>query len=528
MALDRRYWIWDLVLLLALSTALRAHNLGVPGFCSEEAENALTARTYLTTGHLFLSESQTVANGLLYKWITSGVFRFFGESEWVARLPSAFLGTLTTLWVYLWASHWFGSWVGRCAGFLFAVWPWSVAWGRIGHFESLLAFLFVLLVVAAWKMLECNCLGHPLAEPPRVAGRKPISLRRILKLVPLLILALLAHFTSSYALFALFFLPGYLLIRLGWSWLRGKFVDSEFKRSLEYLLVGAMITSSSLLVLAYLDPGLLQQLRKILDSTIDPLCYLVYLQKQFGWVFAGFLVLGTGMALKNSRPGWLVFSAVWFPLVTQTLFSGSCLEGSIYYTFPFMVILVAMPIGWGAEMLKERVNHWFAPGIHWTWRGIAGLLALGLSVEMVLGNVFLSEMATARFVMGGTSSMACQVVDWRGMTDLIPRASNSNQIISTQAIPAFYYLGRLDYVFPMEEKEKVQINGTEIPGLRNLAELVTVLGKGRETWILGEKEKLKEIRRTPSGADLWSILTSPPSRVWEGPMEIVICYTRGR
>ncbi|MBK7496994.1 MAG: glycosyltransferase family 39 protein [Candidatus Omnitrophica bacterium] len=236
MALDRRYWIWDLVLLLALSTALRAHNLGALSFCSEEADNALIARTCLQTGHFIQPESQPSSDGLLYPWITASLFNHFGESEWIARFPSAFFGALTTLWVYLWASHWFGSWVGRCAGFLFAVWPWSVAWGRIGQYESLLAFLFVLIVVSVWKMLECNCLGHPMAEPPRVAGRRPLTIRRFFKLIPFLLLALLAHFTSYLTHFALFFLPGYLLIRLSWSWFRGRFIDSEFKRSLSISL----------------------------------------------------------------------------------------------------------------------------------------------------------------------------------------------------------------------------------------------------------------------------------------------------
>lgn len=529
MALDRRYWIWDLVLLLALSTALRAHNLGALSFCSEEADNALIARTCLQTGHFIQPESQPSSDGLLYPWITASLFNHFGESEWIARFPSAFFGALTTLWVYLWASHWFGSWVGRCAGFLFAVWPWSVAWGRIGQYESLLAFLFVLIVVSVWKMLECNCLGHPMAEPPRVAGRRPLTIRRFFKLIPFLLLALLAHFTSYLTHFALFFLPGYLLIRLSWSWFRGRFIDSEFKRSLQYLFAGLLVAGVGILALVYLSPAVFLKNQEQQETTGGSLCYIHIIREQFGWAFMGFLILGTGMALKSGRPGWLVFSAAWFPFIAQGLLLEKCQPDSIYYTFPFMVILAAIPIGWGTEMVKERVNQWSAPGVHWNWRGITGLLLLGLSVEMVLSNVFISRAATSQVVTGASDSVACGSLDWRGMTDLVPRASGNVKVISTDAIPVYYYLGRVDFVFPLKEGGRIQvIPGVSVQGIRSPAELVTALADGRETWIFGEKSRLAEMRRTPTGADLWSILTLPPSRVWEGPLEIVICYPKKR
>lgn len=173
--LDQRYWMWDLVLLLALAAALRLHDLGNLSLAENEIITALTVRNLLHPETLSSPELSAHLTVTPSGWMAAQTARVFGDGEWSVRLPSAFVGVLASIWIYLWGSHWFGAWVGRVAGFFFAIWPWPVAYGRLATGDGLLFFLAFLYTISLWKLLEGNCLGHPLAEPPLIAGRKPID-----------------------------------------------------------------------------------------------------------------------------------------------------------------------------------------------------------------------------------------------------------------------------------------------------------------------------------------------------------------
>src|SRR3972149_1379704 len=71
--------------------------------------------------------------------------KIFGLNEFGVRFPSAFLGTISILIVYLLVKTYFKSSVAATfSGFLFAIEPWSVHFSRVYH-EANIANFFLLL-----------------------------------------------------------------------------------------------------------------------------------------------------------------------------------------------------------------------------------------------------------------------------------------------------------------------------------------------------------------------------------------------
>ncbi len=532
MTLDRRYWLWDLLLLLALAGLLRLHGLGALSFYYDEAENALVARTYSHTGHFALPSGKPEPNGLLYKWLTAEMFRFFGESELNARLPAAFFGILTTLWIYLWSSHWFGAWTGRAAGFLFAVWPWTVTWGRIGRFYSLQQFLYILMVVSAWKILECNCLGHPVAEPPKVAGRKPGLVLRLLRVAPLAGWIALSLLASATTVLAVSFLPAYLLLRLGWSWRRGRREDCEFLRSLRYFLSGTAATLATLALLWVLDPRAVSAGLGLMKLPINAGYYLSFLRENFGLGFLALALAGTLLAFRRGRPGWMVLCAAHAPILVHSILVPHYRDRFIYHAFAFLLLLAAIPIGWALEGLRDFFNQRLTLRRGPTWRDALAAGVLAIATQSVVQNVLLAECGTAAVVRGSRKTLAREVADWRGMAGVFHsskpssaagpavESSRASVLISTDAIPTAYYLRVPDFMYPGVDPANLEIHPhTATPILRDATAAEQILDSTEDVWVVGTLRKFEAASRSASGARLWKRLQEESAEMWRGEHE---------
>lgn len=529
--LDRRYWVWDLVLLVALAGVLRFHQLDQLSFYYDEAENALVAREYIETGRFQLPSGRLEPNGLTYKWITAEMFQWFGESEKNARIPAAVFGILTTAWIYLWGSHWFGPWTGRIAAFLFAVWPWSVTWGRIGRFYSLQQFLFVLLVVCVWKMLECNALGHPVAEPPRVAGRRNPFLTRMLRLVPFAVLVLLSVLTSATAVLSIAFLPMYLLVRLVWTWSRGRLEDAEFHRSVRYIAACIAACVIPAILLYWIDPRAVIAGLNFIRIPQDPLYYLRFFRENFGLVFVAAVAVGSGMAWAKRRGGWLVFCAFWAPVLVHSLMFSHHRDRFIFYAFPFCVMLAALPVAWAVQRLADYFNHVVSLRSMPGWREVLAVLAIALVGINVTKNTLFAERGTAAIVGGSEFTFARETADWRALASVLKEENFTGTIISTDAIPAYYYFGRLDYIFPNVEIPGETVHphtGTTI--LPDAEALAKVLQESPTAVIVGTARKFEQAASRSREANLlWAQLLEGADEVWKSPgdsLEILIRWRK--
>ncbi len=523
MTLDQRYWMWDLVLLLALAIALRLQGLGTLSLGEDEVSTALAARSLLhSEGLPNQQNSLNLPMGPL-EWLTAQGFRIFGVSEWSARFIPALVGVLTVMWVYLWGSHWFGAWTGRIGGFFFAIWPWSVKYGREATVDGLLLLLAFLFAISIWKVIEGNCLGHPMMAPPLVAGRKPLVLRRFLKVLPMMILGFLCLLISPAAVFVLLLLPAYLVARLFWSWLRGRTEDCEFKRSLLYLLAGLVYVSLAAAIVVWRDLDILKTSWG--QKTEDMWPRIVSHAGISEFILGGFLLVGTGRAALRGRPGWLVILGAWLPVFGWLFLP--FLE-DLYHvspSVPFLFILLAMPFAWAFEVARESLNHWAVERKHLSWRLVVSLPLLIGGILFVTWNVLGSPNGTAAVLNGTISTSRGKTADWRLISSYAPGIGDRAAIVTTNPLLCLYYLGRADFVYPdpassLSGKDRQ----TGIPVLPDGRALLDFIESGHEVWIVGSRASFDKTLKTREGAVLWASITQPPSRIWEGPGEVVICW----
>jgi hypothetical protein len=140
---------WALLLLaLFVALILRYYRLEqVPlGLYRDEAMNGLDALRVLQGEHAIFFPAN---NGRepLFIYLTALSVALFGQTAFAVRFTAAFIGTLTTLPVYLLGKSWFSWRVGVLAAWIWAITLWPVHLSRIGLRVILLA---PLLTLALW------------------------------------------------------------------------------------------------------------------------------------------------------------------------------------------------------------------------------------------------------------------------------------------------------------------------------------------------------------------------------------------
>ncbi len=521
--LDQRYWMWDLVLLIALAIALRVQDLGVMSLDESEALSALASRSFLDQQNLPGFQSTLNLPTGLVEWLIAQTSRVFGDWEWSVRFPSALTGVLAAIWIYLWGSHWFGAWVGRIAGFLFAIWPWPVACGRRADGGSLMLFLAFLFTISVWKVLEGNFLGHPLVEPPLIAGRKPLVPKRFLKIIPLVVLGFLCLLISPSALLVLVLFPAYLLVRLAWSWVRGKTGDCEFKRSLFYFMAALLYTAVAVIFAVWWSPPFFFSGES--DHSGVSWIRIVSRMGIPDMAVGAFLLAGTGMAAFRGRPGWLVILGAWIPVCGGLVPPFRDSLNPFYPAIPFLLLLLSMPFAWAFEVARESLNHWAVEKRHVSWNLAVSLPTLVGGILLVAWFVLWSPRGTTAILNGTASRSTTQAADWRAMADFLPSIGNNAAVVTSDPLLCLYYLGRADFLYPYPNPDALDREPrTGIPILPDGRALLDFVDSGHEVWILGARASFEKTLKVPEGAALWSKLTQPPSRVWEGPGEMVICW----
>ena len=93
----------SIILILILAIFFRFWQLEnfPPGLYPDEAINANDALESLQNNDFKLFYSYNNGREGLFMWLISSSFHFFGTSLWSLKLPSAIIGTLTVLGVYL-------------------------------------------------------------------------------------------------------------------------------------------------------------------------------------------------------------------------------------------------------------------------------------------------------------------------------------------------------------------------------------------------------------------------------------------
>jgi len=507
----------QLIGLLLLAAALRLYGLEALSFYYDEAENALVARTYLETGQFQLPSGHPAPNGLLYKWITAKFFQWFGESEQISRIPSALFGILTTGLIFYWGGRWFGAGAGKWAAFLFAVWPWSVTWGRIGRFYGLQQFLFFLLVIAAWKLLENNKIDRGSDEG---VGLKS----KLFPLIAVLVLTTLSLLTSLTTVHALSFIPAYLLLKLVHCRVAISPTTHETRQTLQYLGACLILFAASFAALYAFAPGMI---RMVLANTqgmvLQPLYYPLFFRENFGLAFVLFACVGTLMALFRSRSGLMVIAAMIAPILVHTFAIPYYRDRFIYYVFPFLLLLASLPLSWASSVAfrawRSR-DQFFQSDLF--RKAIAGLVLLAFA-RSIVHNTYSAPRSSAAIVRGSPYTLAREVADFRGASQKVLPLGDNVRVVTTDAVLSSYYLGRCDRLYPfiLPANQEAHYN-MKTPGFRTTEEFFDYLALAEETVIIGTRRKFEVIAGTDEGADLWKRLRAEAANLWEGPLDVAI------
>ena len=151
----QRVLIWGLLLgIFFLGTAMRLYQLDADSFWADEI---ITARTsQLSIPSILHHQSEWALNPPLTFIVTHFFFAWGGDSEFVARLPAALLGSLSILLIYgvgemLWTRR-----EGIIAAFLLAVSAHHVQYSQEARHYALMLFLALLSVLFLLKALQKN------------------------------------------------------------------------------------------------------------------------------------------------------------------------------------------------------------------------------------------------------------------------------------------------------------------------------------------------------------------------------------
>ena len=150
----RRYLSFDIAfLLLILATAVtRFYRLNLKLFHHDEAIHAWFSYDLLTKGTY---SYDPMYHGPVLYYITTGMFRLFGDSDLVGRLVPAFLGVLIVALVYfIYRLGYLDQRQSLAAGLLIMISPDMVYFSRFLRHDIFMLFFTLLLVVALLYYLE--------------------------------------------------------------------------------------------------------------------------------------------------------------------------------------------------------------------------------------------------------------------------------------------------------------------------------------------------------------------------------------
>jgi 4-amino-4-deoxy-L-arabinose transferase-like glycosyltransferase len=192
----------------------------------DELNHVLAARALLADGTLSIEGGTPYARAWIYTYLVAGMFRVFGESLVVARLPALFFGSVLVLGLFLWVRAEVGRSGAWLAALLLTFAPISLQMSQWVRFYTLHALVFF-----AACMLVYRAFSEPL---PR--GRN----RVVLILAACLALAFAFHLqiTTVIGILGITLWAGSMSIREAWQRLPHRKQRYRLGVALGILLVG--------------------------------------------------------------------------------------------------------------------------------------------------------------------------------------------------------------------------------------------------------------------------------------------------
>jgi hypothetical protein len=419
--------------LFFLALAVRLIQLGRSPL-RDELFHVLAARSLLADGDLIIDGDRPYTRGALFTYLVAGLFRLFGESLVVARLPGVLAGAALTVVLFLWVRAKVDARAAWAAALLVCFDSVGLLLSQLGRFYGLHALLFFLGAIALYG-----------AFVPDLERQRAIAL--IVLAFGALYLALGLQLTTAIGIVGL-------LIWLGLA--RGPTVWRWLARAHGRRWIGAGIVAAALIVViagwetlstmwdryqwaddwAAGRSGDLLYYHRLLVSIYPPLWSLfpviVGIALAATWGVAGFctLVFATSVVLLSV--------------------GAMKAERYLFFVMPFFFILSGIAIGGAIPWLLKGARSVLA-----RWKALRARPRLAASLAAA------ALVSAALFAMGSTRGLVrtAQMLgnrqalettfgwqpNWNdAAAELLPLADSSAMVLSSWPLASWYYLDRLD------------------------------------------------------------------------------------
>jgi 4-amino-4-deoxy-L-arabinose transferase-like glycosyltransferase len=142
----------DAVLLLILSLVVRLIQVDHTPFY-DELYHVLSAQSWLQHGRLSIAEGEPYTRGALFTYLVAGLFKVFGSTLVVARIPSVLAGSLCVAAVYLWTCWAAGRMAGWIAALLLCFSPQAIFLSELARFYTLQTLSFWIGAAGVYLLL---------------------------------------------------------------------------------------------------------------------------------------------------------------------------------------------------------------------------------------------------------------------------------------------------------------------------------------------------------------------------------------
>ena len=411
----------EVLAVVALALAVRLIGYGKPPHI-DELYHILAAQSLLSDGDLAIANGAPYTRAWAFTYLVAALFRWFGDTVLVARLPALIGGVALVGAVFVWVRQIAGRWPAWAAAVLLALYPEAISLSQFTRFYTLHALAYWTAALCLYRVVEEGTPG---------AGRKA---GWWIAAAAALVLALHFQPTTKIGIGALLV---WVVLARGPRLLRAA-------RSHAYGLVAGMGLVAAMAIAAGV-PADLWRTYRYADLWAEPVRYeLRYyhwiLLDQYPAVWALFPVVVL-LALRRHARFALFCLTVFGVILLAHTFAAWKYERYVFYGMPFFFALLGLALAEAHAVLHAQLR--VAPArLRGTHAGVTRRTA-----AVAFWSV------TALFLIAGTPALrpwkradATGRSDWARASATLGRLSHgAGAVVASSDVKALYYLGRVPY-----------------------------------------------------------------------------------
>lgn len=447
--------LWEVAAIATLALVVRLAYLDHPPLF-DELYHVMAARSWAADGTLAIGDGEYTRTAAFTK-LVGVLFKLFGASLEVARLPAVVAGTLWVGALAWWSGRLAGRTVGWIAGLLFCLDAGSIALAQFARFYTLHGLLFFVGAVAIFGLV----------------GRQWPGRRAVIALAVAFVSLSAAMYFQFSTLVGIAAIGLWLLGVMIWRAVAGVGAPGALRRKLGWTrslaaAAGALVALLIAMVLLRDTLMVIWRLYRFAPAWAAPTANEIRWYEGFLWIryptLWSFLPAAIVIGAVRHR-AMLVFSAFVFGVSFALVSLASAkAERYIYFAIPFffsiwgLAFAVVLPlVRRGATSLVEGLLGRSAPS---ALPRIASLLA-PVGIALFAAYYSTGFDLTRRMLFPGDRERPYMESDWAAAADSLKALADSVELVVVTALPkAAYFIQRGDVTLSRTELAELTV-GTE-------------------------------------------------------------------